>query len=300
VVITAERPEEQPCSSEPWTRFSACTDHRRDSEILTAMGDYDLTRPELGLPVQKTLSSARTKLVKLRLTTAITMAAVIIFFLITLSPLFLRMVSHFKGVNWVLISNVGQAYGGASAILAGVALIGISGSLVIQMRQSRNESIRAVRERHQELLNIVLSNPRVYAPVMGTRTPSTADEVRQFAFATMFMNYSLMGYEMGVITDQAITQEILPSAFSSASFRDWWAVSARYWLPENVGSKKARQFACMLDRQHEISVASGRAPVQRYIQDGNLIQPSRWTPAKSAATGMIIGIIIRSAFRRKH
>jgi hypothetical protein len=38
--------------------------------------------------------------------------------LVLLSPLLLRQLGHIRGINWTQLSNIGQTYGAASAILS--------------------------------------------------------------------------------------------------------------------------------------------------------------------------------------
>jgi hypothetical protein len=134
--------------------------------------------------------------------------------LVLISPLLLRQLGSIRGIDWARLSEVGQTYGAASAILSAVALIGVSLSLIVQARQAKAERIRVVRERHMELLRIALDAPDVYAPVIG-KLPSTADNSRQFLFCTMWMNYSRMGFQLGILTERTVREDLIRSAFES-------------------------------------------------------------------------------------
>ncbi len=223
--------------------------------------------------------------------------------LVAFSPLLLNQIARSRGLNWQTLGNVGQAYGGASAILAGIALVGIAASLVIQTRQARTERVRLVRERHGELLRLVLDNPKIYAPVLGTRTPATVDEVRQFIFSTMLMNYTLMGYELGVITKLSLTEEIFPSIFATAAFRNWWAVSGKYWSPHGNMTRRERQFRRLLRDQYLRAANSGQPPLQRTIDEPptvtqGITKVPKWAIPVSAAIGVSLGIFLQSIIRR--
>jgi Family of unknown function (DUF6082) len=274
------------------------------SDRAAAMDESNLTRPELELSSVSPRSRRTGRILRWRMPVVILALSSALLLLIALSPLLLREIGRTKGVNWTIIANVGQAYGGASAILAGIALIGIAGSLIVQTNQARTERIRLVRERHHELLRIILENPRVYAPVMGTRTPATSEEVQQFLFATMYMNYSLMGYEMGVIDEQSLAKEILASAFAAEPFRDWWAVSGVYWSPKDATSRKERKFRRILNDQYAAAIRSQRPPIRRTIDDSppsspKVSQAVTKGVAAGAAIGVTIGFVLRSAIRRK-
>ena len=68
----------------------------------------------------------------------------VLLLLILVSPLFLRTLARAHGINWSQLSDIGQTYGAASAILSGVALVGVSLSLMVQARQAKAERIRIV------------------------------------------------------------------------------------------------------------------------------------------------------------
>jgi hypothetical protein len=266
------------------------------------MDDFTMARPEGNVrhPVAPTFRwlswTSRSRV--LLITTVIT---VVLLGLIAVSPVFLNQIGRIRGTDWQRLSNIGQAYGGASAILAGIALVGIASSLIIQVRQARADRVRLVREQHNELLRIVLGNPRVYAPALGTRTPSTPDEVRQFLFTTMSMNASLVGYEMGIITKQSLIEEILPSAFATEPVRRWWNVAGRYWSAQGGMTRRERQFMRILNDQYDKAI--DRPPIRRVIKDPPVGTPNtgevpKWTIPVSAIVGVGIGILLRSFVRK--
>jgi hypothetical protein len=51
---------------------------------------------------------------------------------ILLSPLLLRQIAKLGGVDWAKLSNIGQTYGAASAILSALAVGGVAISLFLQ------------------------------------------------------------------------------------------------------------------------------------------------------------------------
>lgn len=224
--------------------------------------------------------------------------------LIVVSPVFLNQIGKSKGLDWIKLGNIGQAYGGASAILAGIALIGIAGSLIIQVRQAATDRGRLIREQHNELLRIVMENPKVYAPAFGTRTPNTTEQVQQFLFITMAMNRALLGYELGVFTKRELREEMLPSLFATEAARRWWEVAGKYWSPNDDMTRRTRQFAQLVQDEYRRVIASGWPPIQRSISDpdsadkNKRLSMGKWAIPISAAMGIGIGIVLRSVLRR--
>jgi hypothetical protein len=72
-----------------------------------------------------------------------------------------------KDRNWAFLGNVGQAYGGISVLISALALIGITGALLIQVRQHRLDMITVNRERQSGIYAVVREDPRLYWPVLG-------------------------------------------------------------------------------------------------------------------------------------
>jgi uncharacterized membrane protein (Fun14 family) len=73
---------------------------------------------------------------------AVILIVAFILSLVLLSPVLLRQLGRISGIDWARLSNIGQTYGAASAVLSAIALIGISLSLLVQARQARDERIR--------------------------------------------------------------------------------------------------------------------------------------------------------------
>lgn len=70
--------------------------------------------------------------------------------------------------DWAALSDIGQAYGGISAILSAIALSGISLSLLLQYRQHRAEVLYSLNQRQFDLVRYALDNPHV-RPKVGRR-----------------------------------------------------------------------------------------------------------------------------------
>jgi hypothetical protein len=220
--------------------------------------------------------------------------------LVLISPLLLRQLGRVNGIDWSRLSNIGQTYGAASAILSAVALIGVSLSLIVQARQARAERVRVVRERHMELLRIVLDAPDLYGPIIGELTPRAPDETRQFLFATMWMNYARMGYQLGILDEQLIREEVLRSAFGGEPLRKWWAVAGKYWSISAKSDRRARQFTRITNDEYHRAVAGG-PPIGRTTAGSPSDVPvarqaERWGIPASMAVGIAIGVLFRSRF----
>jgi hypothetical protein len=218
--------------------------------------------------------------------------------LILASPLLLRQLAGIRGVDWAGLSDVGQTYGAASAILSAVALIGIALSLLVQARQARTERIRITREHHMELLRVILDAPDVYGPVIGLQARSAIGNQR-FLFCTMWMNYAKTGYQMGIITEHDLRGDILASAFESGPLRDWYIVARRNWSGEEGPAE--RRFLRIVDEEYRKALKAGPAKLSR-IGDAlprarTTVTPKNRNVIAKTMLGVAIGILLGSRLR---
>lgn len=89
--------------------------------------------------------------------------------------------------NWEQLSLVGQTYGAASAVLAGLALLGIAATLALQIREMRNTREVALRQSNSELLRMAMENPE-YLECWGTNFPPDAGRAdRQRMYTNMII-----------------------------------------------------------------------------------------------------------------
>jgi hypothetical protein len=227
--------------------------------------------------------------------------------LILVSPLLLRQLAKIKGIDWTNLSNIGQTYGAASAILSAVALIGIALSLFIQARQAKIERVRITRERQMELLRIILDAPEVYSPVIGVgayfsaeAAPSEVD-TRRFLFCTMWVNYARMGFEAGVLTEEILHDDIFGPAFESDPMRKWWARVRKYWSGNLIQGRKEHRFVQIIDEEYRKAEKAGPAIAPSAKDDAPKIVTTttskRYNTLAGTALGVTLGIIIGSRMR---
>jgi len=218
--------------------------------------------------------------------------------LVLLSPLILRQLGNAKGVNWAELSYVGQTYGAASAVLSAVALLGVSISLLVQTRQARTERVRITRERHIELLQIILSDPDVYYPVTGGEKWSTIN-MKQITFSNMWIHYAQVGFVMGVLSEEDIRVDLLQPAFEGEPMRKWWASARKSLDGRAVQDRRERRFIQLVDDEYRKAISAGPSfsletgglsPVAASAKSAN---SKRRDILNGALLGIVVGIIIR-------
>jgi hypothetical protein len=227
--------------------------------------------------------------------------------LVLFSPLLFRQLGSIKGVDWTKLSNVGQTYGAASAILSAIALLGVSLSLLVQARQARTERIRITRERQMELLKIILEAPDIYYPVVGTRRRPTID-ARRSTFSNMWFNYARLGFHTGVVSETDLREDILQRSFAGEPMRKWWAGARRSYEGRIIEDRKERRFIEIADEEYRKAVSTG-PPISFETEDAlpnaAVVMESsqagkRRGLLKGAVLGLAIGIALGSRQWPKH
>src|SRR5690349_7054760 len=95
------------------------------------------------------------------------------------SPILLLRANHLTAQDWGTLSNVGQAYGGVSAILTALALIGVAASLLVQRQQADIARTQAIRAFQLQMLTLCLERPDTYYPLMGHEVTGTVEDARR-------------------------------------------------------------------------------------------------------------------------
>jgi hypothetical protein len=228
--------------------------------------------------------------------------------LILISPLGLESLSRIGGVDWPELSNIGQTYGAASAIVSGIALIGVSASLIFQSRALALSNDQAMRTFHMELLRLSIDNP-ILADCWGTRNRAqTEDEFRQFIYSNMIVSFWFTTHKAGSLSEPDLRHNAY-LMFQGRVGRQWWGgyFNARDDWSRDTDRERVHFFNILNEEyQRAINRAIPSAPAVRAEQlnkrDGRSLGDSRswWRrPENHLLIGFAAGGLAVAAFRRK-
>lgn len=174
---------------------------------------------------------------------------VVIILVIILSPFELAFLARFRN-DWVVLGNVGQAYGGASAILSALALIGVAGSLLLQTRQHSIDRMAAARTQQSHIYDVIRADPALYWPIIGGANDN-ARSARKRIFSVEYLAYLLAGYETGYIPEGALRGESFSGFFRYEENRRTWDDIRPSWIAwvMDSQSKKQRNFVTIADQE---------------------------------------------------
>jgi hypothetical protein len=146
--------------------------------------------------------------------------------LVLASPL-LMLVLPASALPWARLANIGDAYGGVSALLSALALCGVGASLIFQRRQVRQELADFDRQQHMELLKLAIDNPELIQVLDAGA--ADREDARAEIYANLMMMYWLTIWELGEIGEQEL-RGMASAMFGSRLTREWWRRVGDNWV----------------------------------------------------------------------
>jgi Family of unknown function (DUF6082) len=249
---------------------------------------------------------------KLGLTLVILSSLACGFIAVIVSPFLLQEVYTSIEADWTRLSEIGQAYGAASAILTILALSGVVLSLFLQARQAKAGSLQAVRQSHMELIRMALADPQLYLPCWDpAELPELQDRSRhryslqgkqRHGYTNLIMNYQLMAYEIKAIYEPEL-RRVVAGMFQGDVARAYWSIARHVWVLASAGTRRGRRFFRIVDEEYRKATARGD-PLILSIEGSDpphVVQHKplgRSTVATAFACGALLGAIVHWAKRR--
>lgn len=162
------------------------------------------------------------------------------------------------------LSNIGQAYGAASAVISAVAL-----SMVVlgQHRQAHRARLQALSEMTDELVQLAMDEP-MYRQCWGARmAPDDIDEALFYYCNRMIKSWKI-AWELHDLSE-AQARAYLASFFSSEIPRLFWHQHGHWQMQATLRNRRAR-FVVMINEEYLRAIHAG--PPKRARE---LCQPSR-------------------------
>lgn len=139
------------------------------------------------------------------------------------TPFTLLTLSKIRPTDWLQLGNVGQAYGGAAAVLGMLALAGAAATVVLQARQtaiSRHSSERAV---HTDLLFKALDDPDLLA-CWGPLSEENHKLDRQIVYCNLIVSFWQSEFDLGDLSEDGL-RDSAATMFKAAPGRRYWSLA---------------------------------------------------------------------------
>ncbi|BCJ55068.1 hypothetical protein Asp14428_65430 [Actinoplanes sp. NBRC 14428] len=163
--------------------------------------------------------------------------------------------------EWVRLANIGQTYGAVSALLSGLALVGVVASLRIQANQRLSDRLFAKQQRHHDMMRYVFDEPE-YSQCWGPRfAPDDVDE-RLYFYTNIILGEWQAAYELGDLS-QADVRLYAAIMFKSELPRMFWKQHGhlRRVVTRNKGTG---DFSLIISDEYEKAVRIG--PPERHYK----------------------------------
>ncbi len=191
------------------------------------------------------------------------------------SPLLLTYFAD-RPLNWGQLSDVGQTYGAASALLSGLALIGVAGSFVVQRRQAHASQRYSVRQRHFDLARLAMDDTGLLHAIEPSF--SKHPDARGIIYVNLWVNYWWMCWDLREMDEPAV-RHVVSKLFAGSVGRSWWEMNSADWKATTTGAR----FATILDQEHRRAISSG-PPYPNSQTNSPTVKPQHPIRAQSIAS----------------
>jgi hypothetical protein len=168
--------------------------------------------------------------------------------LIILLPFVVNWYARQARLDWVTLSNVGQAYGFSATIISALALLAIAISLRMQVHESRAQRRENHRSSHVQLLTLALKDPDLIDCVPAEYGDGR-DKKKLYYMNLLFWwwNYN---YRAGLVSEFSLRKNV--SYYAGQELGRYYLDAAAKWRDPNPDSID-RQFFGIVDDERSSS-----------------------------------------------
>ncbi|MEV6844714.1 DUF6082 family protein [Actinoplanes sp. NPDC051411] len=162
--------------------------------------------------------------------------------------------------DYSVAGDVGQAYGGASAVVGAIALLVVAASVLLQYRQHGAQRAESLGRFNEELVALAMENPK-YRQCWGARvSPQDVDE-DLFYYCSKLIKMWTQAWELHRI-DERQAREYLKNFFDSEIPRLFWE-SHGDWHRRGAARSPADRFRELVNEEFLLAKKGG-APSRAY------------------------------------
>jgi hypothetical protein len=138
--------------------------------------------------------------------------------LVLASPLFMHWALG-DGSTWKDVSDLGQAYSGAAALMSALALVGVAVSVMLQWRSLQGQLKAHANQRHFDIVKLAIEIPELRTAGTGTEDPVLALKWRQ---ANLWVTYWAELWDIREISEQGLRNIVAANLAGDPVAHDWW------------------------------------------------------------------------------
>jgi len=142
------------------------------------------------------------------------------------------------------------------------ALLAVAIALVVQQQQARTAQMVDVRERHFELIKLMLDHPEL--DYNATDRPSSDDRKTAIGMSLWLAHWNTL-WHIGKLDEKALRFN-LEDLFANSDARHWWRRVASAW--SSKGTRKERRFLAIVSQECEAARSKSSAPLREPVNSG--------------------------------
>ncbi|MET7329649.1 DUF6082 family protein [Nonomuraea sp. NPDC005650] len=209
--------------------------------------------------------------------------------LLLLSPLAASILAEsIPGLDWVLLSNIGQAYGSVAALLTALSLVGVMVSTLIQARSVRLASEQTWRLTQLELAKLVIDDPKL-VQFEGTpwRGPEDDLPLRLRILTNLWLEQWRSMHNFGLMDDAEIRRLASGLFEGEAGRRHWMEHSEGYRADQR--NVRTRTFPRILDEELAHATRVAAVPISLPKTSS---PKRRWCAVAATGAALAVGVAI--------
>ncbi|MEV5539422.1 DUF6082 family protein [Saccharopolyspora shandongensis] len=230
---------------------------------------------------------------------------------VLVSPLALVLFEN-NQIDWSRLSNIGETYGAASAILSSIGIVGISLSLLLQRRQAKVAEEQVIREHYVRLVETSIEDPSLMScwgawageenePELPDREQTRRQIFASLIIGSLYSSHQLRG------ADGSYERMRLRWFFQGEVGRRYWPITREGWMSLRQ-DKRTREFVKMAEEEYLKAITSGPPiipasyPTQDIERETGTKPRRRYPSVLRASVAGLVGvagtILFHRAFRR--
>lgn len=211
------------------------------------------------------------------------------------APFVLFAISRIGREDWLILGNVGQAYGGVAAIFGIIALFGVIDSLRVQHRDSTANLELIQRTVHADLLARSIEDPELLA-CWGPPMHGNVAYNRQDFYCNQIVSFWRSMFEIGMITETGL-EALAEHMFSNTPGRRYWSSIGRHFRKVDYRSVNDTAFFEIMERAYKRTSSRSTLEEKRTspIDQAERSRTKRSTPYAALLVGLAAGAAVSGA-----
>ncbi|MFI6792371.1 DUF6082 family protein [Nonomuraea sp. NPDC050383] len=194
------------------------------------------------------------------------------------------------GYRWRELSDIGQAYGVASAILSALALAVIGLSFFLQVREAHYARKATQRTHHLQLMQLQMEHPVLHRALGAI---NSGLDPRLHLYLNLVLSYWEMLYEVREIPEPALVEVARTDFFGTPAGRSFWEATREHRRAA-AQNRRAVRFTALIDSAWAMATPAERKKTRTPPQTRSRRTRRMIAVGAALATGTAAALLLRA------